>query len=108
MAAGGARRSVRVMSHRTGTPHHLATVRPGDVLEVRGLRDEPARRGVVLAIVGRGGHEHYRVRWDEEHESLFFPEDGEGVHVHPRRGRRAADYGRRRGAAPDGRAPART
>lgn len=60
-------------------------VAAGDVIEVKGLPGAPPRRGVVLGVVGRGAHEHYRVRWDEEHESLFFPGDGEGVHVHPRR-----------------------
>ncbi|HEU4975269.1 MAG TPA: DUF1918 domain-containing protein [Baekduia sp.] len=89
------------------TEHHLARVRPGDVLEVKGLPGEPSRRGVVLELLGAPGHEHFRVRWDEEHESLFFPVDGEGVHVHPR-ARRSANYGRRRGRAPDAAAGAST
>lgn len=58
---------------------------PGDVLEVRGLPGAPTRRGVVVEVLGEGEHRHFRVRWDEEHESLFFPEHGEGVHLlHPR------------------------
>lgn len=66
------------------TAHHLADVAPGDVIEVRGLPGAPGRRGVVLEILGSGVHTHFRVRWDEQHESLFFAGDGEGVHVRRR------------------------
>jgi hypothetical protein len=34
---------------------------------------EPARTGLILEIIGAPGHERYRVRWDEEHESIFYP-----------------------------------
>jgi len=61
-------------------------VRAGDWLEVSGLPGRPPRRGEVLEVLGTPGHEHYRVRWDEEHESLHFPADG-GDHVF-RRARR--------------------
>ena len=56
----------------------------GDRLEVHGRQGTPSRRGTIIEIIGLPGHEHYRVRWDEDHESLFFPDSGEGVHVvHP-------------------------
>ena len=29
-----------------------------------------------MEILGRAGHEHYRVRWDEQHESTLYPADG--------------------------------
>jgi hypothetical protein len=48
----------------------------GDQLEVRGLPGQPARRGQIVEVLGRPGHEHYRVRWDERHESIFFPSEG--------------------------------
>jgi hypothetical protein len=57
---------------------------PGDWLEVHGLPGTPPRRGVILEVLGARdghGHVHYRVRWDEEHVSRFFPGDGEGVHL---------------------------
>jgi hypothetical protein len=61
-------------------------VRPGDTIEVRGIPGAPTRRGVIREVLGVPEHEHYLVRWDEQHESLFFPGAGEGVHtVHPRR-----------------------
>jgi hypothetical protein len=41
---------------------------------------QPPRKGEVLEILGGPGHEHYRVRWDEDgHESVFFP--GPTTHV---------------------------
>jgi hypothetical protein len=48
--------------------------RVGDVVAVSGHRlGEAARLGEVLELLGDPGHEHYRVRWDDEHESIFFP-----------------------------------
>jgi hypothetical protein len=33
----------------------------------------PRRQGEVVEVVsGGGGHEHYRVRWDDGHESTYF------------------------------------
>ena len=35
---------------------------------------QPRREGEVLEVVpGDGGQEHYRVRWDDGHESIYFP-----------------------------------
>ena len=35
---------------------------------------QPRREGEVLEVVpGDGGHEHYRGRWDDGHESTYFP-----------------------------------
>ena len=50
---------------------------PGDwlVIPPRGIADR-GRRGLILEILGHGEHEHYRVRWDEEHESIFYPSGG--------------------------------
>ncbi|MEX1009290.1 MAG: DUF1918 domain-containing protein [Acidimicrobiia bacterium] len=33
----------------------------------------PPRRGTVLEVRGEPGHEHYVVRWDDGHESVFYP-----------------------------------
>lgn len=57
----------------------------GDWLEVGGPPGTMARRGQVLEVLGAAGHTHFRVRWDEEHESLFYPTDGSLiVHQAPR------------------------
>ena len=47
---------------------------PGDWIVVHHhTLGEPARTGLILEIIGAPGHERYRVRWDEEHESIFYP-----------------------------------
>jgi hypothetical protein len=62
------------------------TVRPGDVVVVHGhALGDPARTGVITEVLGEAGHEHYRVRWDEEHESLFWPGPDATVERRPRR-----------------------
>ena len=48
----------------------------GDWIEVDAPRDIPPRRGLILEVLGTPGHERYRVRWDEQHESLHFPAQG--------------------------------
>ena len=56
--------------------HLTGAAQTGDWLEVHGIPGKPPRRGQVIEVLGRAGHEHYRVRWDEEHESLHFPAQG--------------------------------
>jgi len=31
------------------------------------------RRGEVIEVLGEGELEHYRVRWQDGHESVYFP-----------------------------------
>ena len=66
--------------------------RAGDWLEVHGPAGKPSRCGQVLEVLGRAGHEHYRVRWDEKHESIFYPAGGVVILPHAKRhgGRRRA------------------
>ena len=59
--------------------HTRATARvphAGDIIEVQGLPGYPPRRGQIVEVLGSHGQPHYRVRWDEQHESLYFPADG--------------------------------
>jgi FtsP/CotA-like multicopper oxidase with cupredoxin domain len=56
------------------TPEMLA--RPGDHVVAQGFRGKPGRRGEVLEVLGAPGREHYRVRWDDAHESILYPTDG--------------------------------
>ena len=46
----------------------------GDVVEITGhsVGDQP-RSAEVIEILGSGEREHYRVRWEDGHESIFFP-----------------------------------
>jgi hypothetical protein len=48
--------------------------KPGDriVIETTTL-DAQRRSGDVVEVIGQGEREHYRVRWLDGHESVFFP-----------------------------------
>jgi len=70
--------------------------RPGDGIETRGVHGQAPRRGEIIEVLGREGHEHYRVRWDEQHESIVYPADGVIVTARPGRGGRGADKHRAR------------
>ena len=53
-----------------------AGARAGDWIECRGVHGQVPRRGEIIGVLGGEGHEHYRVRWDEQHESIVYPADG--------------------------------
>jgi hypothetical protein len=47
---------------------------PGDLIEIHGHRvGETARLAEILEVLGEPGHEHYRVRWDDDRETIFYP-----------------------------------
>ncbi len=52
----------------------------GDVIEVDTLHtgDVP-RKGEIVEVLDESGAVHYRVRWEDGHESLFFP--GSDAHI---------------------------
>ena len=65
----------------------MEATKVGDEIVVDGRHtgDEP-RRGEILEIL-RTGVVHYRVRWDDGHDSIFFPQsDAHFIHL----GRRPA------------------
>lgn len=66
---------------------NVRQARVGDWIEARGVPGHPSRRGEIVALLGGPGHVHFRVRWDEQHESILYPADG--VIVLPRRRRSA-------------------
>jgi len=37
---------------------------------------QPTREGVILEVLGAGEGAHYRVRWDNGHETTFYPTAG--------------------------------
>jgi hypothetical protein len=58
----------------------------GDVVAIHGhYLGEPERLGEILEVLGDPGHVHFRVRWDDEHESIFYPGNDATVRVHHRR-----------------------
>jgi hypothetical protein len=65
-----------------------APPRVGDWIEVNAIGGGPSRSGMIVEVLGREGHEHYRVRWDEEHESIHFPAQGTRVLPEPPAGAR--------------------
>jgi hypothetical protein len=45
-----------------------------DLIIVHGHRlGEPSQMGEILDILGGPEHEHYRVHWEDGHESIFTP-----------------------------------
>jgi hypothetical protein len=66
----------------------------GDVVVVEGHRVGASRRiGEILAVLGEPGRERYRVRWDDDHESVFYPSNDATI-------RPAAHRGKQRGKKP--------
>jgi hypothetical protein len=54
--------------------------KPGDEIVVDPLHaGEPKREGEILEVETRDNVVRYRVRWDEGHETIFFP--GPTAHV---------------------------
>lgn len=48
--------------------------RPGDLVVVEGHKVGEARRvGEILEVLGEPGHEHYRVRWGDGRETVYYP-----------------------------------
>lgn len=46
----------------------------GDHIVVETTKLDAARRhGDVLEVLGSGENEHYRVRWQDGHESIYYP-----------------------------------
>ena len=61
--------------------------RAGDRISITGhsVGDAP-KTAVILEILGESGHERFRVRWEDGHESIFFPGE-DAVLVRPARRR---------------------
>lgn len=46
----------------------------GDEIVVESeILDQTKRRCTVLEVIGAGDLEHYLVRWEDGHESIFYP-----------------------------------
>jgi len=56
--------------------------RAGDVVAISGHRvGDRERLGEILEVLGTDEHVHYRVRWDDGAESIFYP--GSDVTIRP-------------------------
>jgi Domain of unknown function (DUF1918) len=78
------RRAWMKVEERSLMPRQIdkSRARVGDWVEAHGLPGQPSRHGQITEVLGRGAHRHYRVRWDEKHESILFPADGVTIHRH--------------------------
>ena len=48
--------------------------RKGDVVVISGHRvGERERIGEILEVLGEADHVHYRVRWEDQSETVFYP-----------------------------------
>jgi hypothetical protein len=46
----------------------------GDVISIDGRRvGDAGRTGQILEVLGEPGHEHFRVLWEDESETVFYP-----------------------------------
>lgn len=63
--------------------------RVGDLVVVEGHRVGAGRRiGEILEVLGESGREHYRVRWDADRESVFYPSSDATIqHAKPKKKR---------------------
>lgn len=62
---------------------------PGDELVIRRhVVGGHEATGEILEVLGEPGHEHYRVRWDDGHESIHYP--GGDAYIRPLGKRRPA------------------
>ena len=61
--------------------------RVGDLVVVEGHRVGQGRRiGEILEVLGEAGREHYRVRWETDRESVFYPSSDSTIqHAKPRK-----------------------
>ena len=55
----------------------------GDVIVIEGRHVGDSRRtGEILEVLGGPGHEHYRVRWDDDRETVFYPSSDATIRRH--------------------------
>jgi hypothetical protein len=62
------------------------TWKVGDVLIVEGRTvNTIPRKGEILEVLGEPSHPHFSVRWEDGHESIFYPADDVTLHHPPHR-----------------------
>lgn len=56
------------------TTINIRSGQTGDVVVISGHHTgEHERLGEILEVLGEADHAHYRVRWDDDTESIFYP-----------------------------------
>ena len=60
----------------------------GDVVVIEGHHvGEGRRTGEILEVLGEPDHEHYRVRWEDGRETVFYPSSDATIRHHTARAR---------------------
>ncbi len=61
----------------------MSEAKPGDLIEIEAHHLGGAhRKGEILEVLGEPGHEHFRVRWEDDTETIFYPSsDAHVVHT---------------------------
>jgi hypothetical protein len=55
----------------------------GDRVVVESERvGQPPREGKILEVLGKGAGAHYRVHWDNGHETTLYPSAGSAMIIH--------------------------
>jgi len=58
----------------------------GDVIVIEGHHVGDSRRaGEILEVLGGPGHEHYRVLWDDDRETVVYPSSDATIRKHEAR-----------------------
>jgi hypothetical protein len=58
----------------------------GDIVVIGGHRvGDARRRGEIVDVLGEGEREHYRVRWEDDRETIFYPSAGDATIEKPPR-----------------------
>ena len=71
----------------------------GDLIVIEGHHvGESRRTGEILEVLGERGQQHYRVRWNDDRETVFYPSSDATIHraTRPRR-RKGARTSRKSG-----------
>ncbi len=65
----------------------MAAGKVGDRVVVESERvGQAAREGEIVEVLGSASEVHYRVRWQDGHESIFFPSAGSETIIRKRTG----------------------
>jgi hypothetical protein len=64
------------IDERNAMPAKTAPGHAGDWIEVSLPGGGMPRRGQIVEVIGGPGHEHYRVQWTDDRESIHYPSDG--------------------------------
>jgi len=68
---------------KVNEPRKRFHAKAGDVVAVHGHHSgERERLGEILEVLGPPDRVHFRVRWDDDHESIFYPGNDASIRVH--------------------------